>query len=106
MTGGYRNGDDILTNTLIVCDPQANVWMELAGMGASLGYHASAVIGGKLQMSLVGTARILSAHGLGGGLRPYLEHMGAGVGLDYRPRRARGSCALSAIASGRDSGLG
>ena len=46
VTGGHVN--DNSTNTLIVFDPQANTWTELAGMGTSRAYHAAAVIGGKL----------------------------------------------------------
>ena len=46
VTGGYGNGD--YTNTLIVFDPQADTWTELASMGSARGDHTSAVIGGKL----------------------------------------------------------
>jgi len=46
VTGGHGNGD--FTNTLTVFDPQANTWTQLASMGTARGYHASAVIGGKL----------------------------------------------------------
>ena len=46
VTGGFENDD--FTNTVIVFDPQANTWTELASMGSARADHASAVIGGKL----------------------------------------------------------
>ena len=46
VTGGFRNGD--FKNTVTVFDPQANTWTELASMGSTRGFHASAVIDDKL----------------------------------------------------------
>ena len=46
VTGGYGSGT--FTKTLIVFDPQANTWTELASMGISRADHASAAIRGKL----------------------------------------------------------
>ena len=45
-SGGYEVGN--ISSSLVVFDPQANTWTELASMGKALAYHTSAAIGGKL----------------------------------------------------------
>ena len=48
VSGGNLDDDDYFTRTVVVFDPQANTWTELARMGTGRGDHASAAIGGKL----------------------------------------------------------
>ena len=51
VTGGVDlDGNEHLVNTdkVVVFDPQANMWTQLASMGTSRADHTSAAIGGKL----------------------------------------------------------
>ena len=46
VSGG--RDDDELMSTVMVFDPQANTWTELASMGTAQFFHTSAAIGSKI----------------------------------------------------------
>ena len=46
VSGGSAKGNS--TRTVVVFDPQANTWTELASMGTARCDHSSTAIGGKL----------------------------------------------------------
>ena len=47
VSGGKKEEHEI-TSTVMVFDPQANTWTELASMGIGRANHSSAAIGGTL----------------------------------------------------------
>ena len=48
VSGGHTGANGRETSTVVVFDPRANTWTQLASMGSARGAHASAAIGGKL----------------------------------------------------------